>query len=41
LLDLLVANASYVNAQANRVNSVISFVIAKYNMEFVLGERAY
>jgi outer membrane protein len=41
LLDLLVANASYVSAEANRVNSIISFFISKSNIEFVLGERSF
>lgn len=41
LLDLLVANASYVSAQANLVNSIAGFLISKYNAEFVLGERSF
>jgi len=41
LLDLLVANASYVGAQANLVNSVAGFLISKYNAEFALGERSF
>jgi outer membrane protein len=39
LLDLLVANATYVNAQAARVNSVAGFLNARYNMEFAVGDR--
>lgn len=41
LLDLLVANANSVNAEANRVNAVYGYLTAKYNLEFALGERAY
>lgn len=41
LLDLLVASASYVRAEANRVNSIAGFLISKYNAEFVLGERSF
>jgi outer membrane protein len=41
LLDLLTANANLVNAQANKVNAVYNFIIAKRNMEYVLGERTY
>ena len=41
LLDLLVANASYVNAEAARVNAISGFFIARHNMEYMLGERTY
>ena len=41
LLDLLVANASLVRAEATRVNSIAGFFISKYNAEFVLGERSF
>jgi outer membrane protein len=41
LLDLLTASASYVSAQATKVNSVYGFLTAKYNLEFALGERTY
>ena len=41
LLDLLVASANLVNAQANQVNASYNFIIAKRNMEYVLGERQY
>ena len=41
LLDLLTANAGLVNAQANHVNASYNYIIAKRNMEYVLGERIY
>lgn len=37
LLDLLIASANYVNSQSNKVNAVASFLLAKKQMEFVLG----
>jgi outer membrane protein TolC len=39
LLDLLVANATYVNSQASRVNAIAGFLNARYNMEFAVGDR--
>ena len=41
LLDLLTANANYVNAEANKVNATYNFIISKFNLEFVTGEKAY
>lgn len=41
LLDLLVANANLVSAEANKVNAVYNYIIAKRNVEFAVGERAY
>jgi outer membrane protein len=37
LLDLYIASLNYVTAQSNKVNSVASFLLAKKQMEFVLG----
>lgn len=37
LLDLLVATANYTGAQSDRVNAVISFLLAKKNTELALG----
>lgn len=41
LLDLLTANASLVSAEANVVNASYNYIIAKRNVEYVLGEREY
>ena len=41
LLDRLVANASLVNAQATRVNAIAGYLITKFNLEYVIGERTY
>ena len=41
LLDLLVANAGLVNAQANQVNAVYNYITAKRNVEYALGEKTY
>lgn len=41
LLDLLVANANYVNAEAARVNAVAGFLAARHAMEFAIGEHTY
>jgi outer membrane protein len=40
LLDLLVANANLVSAQANKVNATYGYVTARYNIEYVLGEKS-
>jgi len=41
LLDLLVANANLVNAEAQKINAAYGFVVAKRNVDFVLGEITY
>jgi len=41
LLDRLVANASLVNAQVTRVNAIAGYLVTKFNLEYVIGERTY
>ncbi len=41
LLDLLVASANLVNAQANQVNASYGYIVSQRNVEYVLGERQY
>lgn len=41
LLDLYIANANFVNAQANNVNANYNTIIARRNLEYMIGDRAY
>lgn len=41
LLDLLVANAGLVNAEANMVNASYGYIISLRGFEFALGERTF
>ena len=41
LLDLYIANANYVNAQANNVNANYNNIIARRNLDYTIGDRAY
>lgn len=41
LLDLMVANANFVNAEVNKINAAYNFIISRRNVEYALGERIY
>jgi len=41
LLDMLVANANLVSAQANSINAVYNYITSHRNLEYSLGERQY
>ena len=41
LLDLLTANAGYVNAQANLVNATYGYITSRKNLEYATGQLSY
>jgi outer membrane protein len=41
LIDLLTANAGFVNAQASRVNATYNYIVSKKNLEYSLGQIKY
>jgi len=41
LLDLLTANANYVNSQVGSINAAYNFITSRRNLEYALGELKY
>jgi outer membrane protein len=41
LLDLLTASANYVNAEANKVNATYNLIMARHQLQYVVGDKSY
>jgi outer membrane protein len=41
LVDMQIANATFVNAEANKINAAYNFMTAQRNLEYTTGARSY